>query len=195
MNEEGVQNLLYSYRIKHAVAIPNCGMIFGWESDFISVTKSFLAHDHEIKVSRADWLSELRKINADRGAGGYTNPKQHRSDMLKHAKRISAMVIEGQHVKDIHLPGRSSDWPSYHHEPPPNYFWMVTTRNVIKYGELPAYAGHIVVRFIDGKYRLVEIKPAPRLHRVKIFNHQLVALARGLSLRYWKTRGVHISGN
>jgi hypothetical protein len=45
----------------HIYTLPNSTVIFPWESDLISVTKSLYAHEYEIKISLADYKRDAHK--------------------------------------------------------------------------------------------------------------------------------------
>ena len=45
----------------HDVAVPNLTALYYWECDLLSVTKSRLAHEFEIKISRSDYLADKKK--------------------------------------------------------------------------------------------------------------------------------------
>lgn len=63
MTEADIQDTLYFVRQqdRHEAIVPNCGMVFGWEADLVSVTKAGLTHEHEIKISRSDFKADARK--------------------------------------------------------------------------------------------------------------------------------------
>jgi len=187
LTEALVQDLIYAWcsRAKHEITVPNCGTAWGYDSDVASVTRSRLGHEFEVKVSRADWLAELRQIRGDTSCA-----KRSRARNLAMAGEIAKAV------KAAHAEGRSHAVMDgrYHAHPPPSYFWMVTTPGIIKLEELPDYAGLMEVEpYRQGwvkahGYMLREARPAPRLHRVKMLDNQLMAMARGVTLRYWQQR-------
>ncbi|UQI41907.1 hypothetical protein [Vreelandella venusta] len=180
LSEAIVQDVVYAYCsvAKHEITVPNCGSVWGAEADIASVTKSRLGHAFEIKVSRADWLSELRQIRGDEPTA-----KHGRALVLSSAKERAEKTAE-MHAKGSNCCGRV----------PPNYFWMVTAPGIIQSDELPEYAGLMEIepyRFGNVKchgYMIREVRPAPRLHRVKLLDIQIMAMARGVSLRYWQQR-------
>ena len=185
LTEVIVQDVVYAwcYRAKHEITVPNCGSVWGPEADVVSMTKSRLGHAFEIKVSRSDWLAELRHI---RGAcnchgGRYDCAKQDRAKTLADAKAI-ALEAERMAAKGSNCGGLV----------PPSYFWVVTAPGIVQDGELPEYAGLMEVEpFRHGAVKahghmVREVRPAPRLHRVKMLDSQLMAMARGVTLRYWQ---------
>ena len=169
----------------HEMTVPNIGTLWQWESDLASVTRSDYAHDFEIKISRADWLAERRKI----AQGGRGNAKANRDHMLRHAKAIEAEETNPKPRKTYVVPGKTSRITKGAFYPP-NYFWIVAPEGVIKDGELPDYAGLIEIRFDErfGVYDTITRRKAPRLHGLKIADRQWRAMARGLSVRVWAER-------
>ncbi len=178
LTEALVQDVVYAWcaRAKHEITVPNCGSVWGPEADVASVTKACLGHAFEIKVSRADWLAELRQIR-----GEWRCAKWGRARTLANAKE-EAQKTEAMAAKGSNCCGLV----------PPSYFWMVTAPGIIRDGELPEYAGLMEVEpYQHGwvkahGYMIREVRPAPRLHRVKLLDSQLMAMARGVTLRYWQ---------
>lgn len=180
LTEAIVQDVVYAYcaAAKHEITVPNCGSVWGPEADIASVTKARLGHAFEIKVSRADWLAELRQIRGDEQTA-----KQGRAQVLANAKQ-HADKTAAMHARGSNCCGMV----------PPSYFWMVTAPGLIKSDELPEYAGLMEIepfRFGSVKshgYMVREVRPAPRLHSVKLLDKQVMAMARGVTLRYWQQR-------
>ena len=64
MNESKMQAVLMRWAMeekKHQLVIPNNTILYSWEADLISVTKTWLVHEFEVKVSRADFLKDKKK--------------------------------------------------------------------------------------------------------------------------------------
>lgn len=182
LTETTVQDAIYAYcqSRKHEITVPNCGTVFVYESDVASMTKSRIGHEFEVKVSRADWLAELRKI-----ASPESNAKRSRAARLNQAKGIADALKAAWTRGEIRC---GSDF-NYTEDPTPNYFWVVATPGIVKPDELPAYAGLMEVETYSFGNRLVQVTPAPRLHSLKMTDRQVLAMARGVSLRYWQQRG------
>lgn len=188
LTEAIVQDVIYAYcdAAKHQITVPNCGTVFMYESDIASMTKTRFGHEFEVKVSRADWLAELRKI-----ASSDSNSKRSRAKRLANAAAIaSALKAAWANGEE-----RCGEEFRFTQDPTPNYFWVVAPPGVVKAEELPEYAGLMEVepyRFGNHKahgYRLTQTKAAPRLHALKMTDRQVMAMARGVSLRYWQMRG------
>jgi len=185
LTESTAQSALYKWCASknHELVVPNCGMAFGWESDLVSVTKAGIAHEFEIKVSRSDWLAELR---ATRDGKPGQNPKASRALMLAGAAEIAGQLSKGGKAK---LSNDPTGFSYYTSEAPPNYWWLATAEDVAKPEEVPEYAGHVVI--IPGthiRYQFHIEKQAPKLHGRKISDRQWRSLARGACLRYWQIR-------
>jgi len=64
LTEYQIQNKLaqyLQYKKNHSFITPNTTMIFGWECDLISITKSNFIHEFEIKRSKADFKADSNK--------------------------------------------------------------------------------------------------------------------------------------
>ena len=64
MTERDIQNILYRHlkKLGHTMITPNAKYVFwGQENDLISVTKSGLIHEFEIKLSKADFFADFKK--------------------------------------------------------------------------------------------------------------------------------------
>lgn len=165
---------------KHEIVAPNIKNLYRWEADIISITKSTLVHEFEIKVSRADFL-------ADRN-------KKHKHGELKRAfsgdLRPVAKTEYQQRLFDMGIrPGRVRV---------PNYFWYVINGFDVSPEEVPPYAGTIKVvprntdredlglihdLFYFRDYMLIATRKAPRIHREKISEKRLLTFNRWLSYK------------
>jgi|SRR3972149_2314134 len=65
ISEHVIQSILMKWLMEekhHEFVIPNSTSLFGtWESDLVSVTKSGLLHEFEIKISRSDFKKDADK--------------------------------------------------------------------------------------------------------------------------------------
>lgn len=181
LTESLAQDLVYSwcYQAGHEITVPNCGTAWGYESDVASMTRARLGHEFEIKVSRADWLAELRQVR-----GGTRCAKRSRAEALNRARDI-ARELQAAHKRGRPHAVIGGRWYGF---PPPNYFWMVTAAGIIREGELPAWAGLMEIQDTARGYTLQTLRPAPRLHPMKMLDSQVMAMARGACLRYWQAR-------
>lgn len=62
-SERSIQAILMGWLLidrRHEIAIPNSTMFFQWEADMASVTKSFYAHEIEIKISKGDFARDVK---------------------------------------------------------------------------------------------------------------------------------------
>lgn len=175
ITESVLQRELYHWlqSAGHDLIVPNTSMAFGWESDLVSVTSAGYLCDYEIKVSRADWLRELRAANA---VGGYMVKAREIAKWARHEKLSGVSSVGPTNYRgDVNHPSR---------------FWVVAPEGVVADGELPAYAGLISVR-PHARLPALELekaKQAPMLHRNKASTRDVRTLARGLMLRLWDQR-------
>lgn len=64
MNESWMQARLMNYVLdsnNHEVAVPNLTALYYWECDLISVTRSGMVHEYEIKISQSDYRADFKK--------------------------------------------------------------------------------------------------------------------------------------
>src|SRR5262245_34079515 len=60
--EKNIQRALWMDRHRKGdlLSVPNCHL-YGWEADFLSLTRARLLYEYEIKISRADFRADQRK--------------------------------------------------------------------------------------------------------------------------------------
>jgi len=83
MEEFDLQNRLF-HRLHHMLVVPNT-LVFGWESDVVSVTTSGYMHEFECKVTEEDLRADSRKekfqqiieysVNSERNKNKFTGRK------------------------------------------------------------------------------------------------------------------------
>lgn len=64
MNEATMQAVIMRYAMeekKHEITIPNLTLFYRWEADVLSITKSMLVHEFEIKVAKSDYQRDREK--------------------------------------------------------------------------------------------------------------------------------------
>jgi len=107
------------------VMVPNTTVVFSWEADFIGVTRSGMAHEFEVKVSRTDLLSDLRALERVDGAKKSPPTKVFKYDVVL-GRRPAAREQRAT----------------------PNYFWFAVTSDLVVEAEqrLPHRFGIIAVR-------------------------------------------------
>lgn len=188
ITEAKVQNeLVRSVFPNHEIRLPNCGL-FGWECDLVSVTKAGISHEFEIKTSRSDWLAELRSIKK------HMTPKNHRAFILENSNTVESkfLLAEERGWRRVTIScdqtGRKTN--KLIEIVPPNYWWVVAPKGVVKDEELPSYAGLIEYEFNQSRGRIVFdfVTNAPKLHKLKLSNKQWRSLGRGAALRLWSLR-------
>jgi len=161
--EAYIQEILardFCIKKNHEMVVPNIKCTHGWwEADLLSITRSSLIHEFEIKCSRSDWRKELNQI---------TNDQIHPG-----RKRYRFETISEQFDSDDD------------HKSSPNYFWVVAPEGVVNVDELPPYAGLIHVYFFRGKPKIKKVVAARRIHPFKATDKEIMAMARGLNYRLW----------
>ena len=163
--EREIQQLLsdeYCIKKRHELSVPNITTVHGWwESDLLSMTKSYILHEFEIKTTRSDWLKEKRAIE------GLVESqcKIRRDDAL------SKQLLEKDDMGTA-----------------PNYFWLCGPINVFLEGEIPDYAGFIEVYQFRRKSRIRVIKQAPRLHSGKASDKIMFSMMRSLNFKFWNSK-------
>lgn len=64
MNESTMQAILMDYCMeekKHRLVLPNVTLLYRWEADLLSATKSWLVHEFEIKLTASDYAADMKK--------------------------------------------------------------------------------------------------------------------------------------
>lgn len=162
--------------------------LFDWESDMLSVAKSGLIYEFEVKTSRSDFRADFKKTEKHKILASYATNKlsTHKGSMMAeyHGPDDHAVEIEqyGRMEKmwyphtTIHI--KQLDGPLV----APNYFFYVCPVGVIPIDEVPKYAGLIMI----GENFTI-CRPAPRLHKVK-HNFQGAFLDK----YFWKYRNLAV---
>lgn len=124
------------------------------ECDFIAVLKTGFFHEFEIKVSRADFVADLRKK--------ITTGYQKVPDTIAHSgyrwekvgvKKHDLLTGAAANEKGIALP---------------KFFWFVAPVGVLPLSDLPTYCGLLEAdRDGYGRVRLYVTRPAPKLTSAK----------------------------
>lgn len=174
MTEFEMQDIFYWHlsRKQHSCIVPNV-FAYAWESDILSITKSGIVHEYEIKVS----LSDFRK----------DSDKADKHEILKTGSR-NLSDYEKRFIDN----GSGVTWCDYdpaskrvkHRRP--NYFYYACPQNLIPASEVPEHAGLI---YLSDKYSLFEfVKPAPILHKEKVEDKIKQHIITSFMFKYWKLR-------
>jgi len=161
MTEARIQRILHQHFRKSLAIVPNV-FFFGQESDILRVMKNGWVVEYEIKLSKSDFRSDLRK----KGRHKYM------------AERIVEPVsywYKGSHTHRMaKSPELAKSWTI------PNRFAFVCPKGLLEPEDMPEYAGlyHI-------SSTVITIKTPPLLHREKISNGSLKRLISVLSRRLW----------
>jgi len=160
LTEAAIQDLLYFHCTSkgHILVNPN-SCVFGWESDFISVTKTLMVHEFEIKISKSDFRAD--------------------ADKEKHATLLNP-------VKTIYpeYPSLRRDITLHR----PNYFYYVCPDYVAGPADMPDHAALIHVVPWGNRWMLKPVTRIRRIHNEPIEQKRLIQLSRSLMYRYWRQR-------
>lgn len=101
--ERSIQNALYFFcdRKRHRFMVPNVQM-FGWESDFVSVTRDGYVYEYEVKISRSDFRLDLQKerhlhltgLHAGEPAGLWPTSKRRGANYLYYAAPADLLNVD-----------------------------------------------------------------------------------------------------
>ena len=160
LTEAAIQDLLYYHCVSkgHLLVNPN-SCVFGWESDFISVTKSLMVHEFEIKISRSDFKADAKK---EKSAILVDPVKTLYPDFPRMTRQITLRR--------------------------PNYFYYVVPKDLIAADEVPDYAGLIYACPWYDRGILRVVKKVKRIHDEPIDQKHLIQLCRSVMFRYWRAR-------
>ncbi|WP_321331850.1 hypothetical protein [uncultured Bacteroides sp.] len=113
--------------------------VFGWESDYLALTRSGYWYEIEVKISRSDFNADMKKVQ-------------------KHNILSSKISIDGKSYSSSnnkHLFNR------------PNYFYYAVPEGLITKEEVPDYAGLIYIDEYKF-YRIAKMAPAIHKDKIKI---------------------------
>jgi NTP pyrophosphatase (non-canonical NTP hydrolase) len=159
--------------------VSNKHLLRWFECDFLSITKSDFLTEFEIKQSRSDFRRD------------FTDKK------VKHAwlegKRATDLLIESdpsgkETVVESFSPNfiGSQQTIKMNDYIGPNYFYYVCPNSLIKFEEIPSYAGLIYVRENSTNTpSLSIIKKAPLLHKVKVTEDTKISILKRFMYDYW----------
>ena len=161
MTEFEIQNIIYYKYLQHNsfLVLPN-SFVFGWEADIVVITRTLFIHEFEIKISRSDFLADLKKDK-------HEDIKRY---IDKRSEDELGFHLELEYTRKIRKPA--------------NYFWYVCPEGVIKKEEIPAYAG---LYYLKWNTLYVQVK-APRIHKEKIDPRDALQLCGSINGRYWDKR-------
>jgi hypothetical protein len=149
---------LYAASLGHEWITPNV-MLYGWESDLLTVTPQLQMCEIEIKCTLGDLKQDLKK------------PK-HSAGLLMNGSRTGRKTGAEGHPRAI--PCRR-----------PNYFCFAMPCAIYRgrsKPHIPSYAG---VYTVDEQGRVFEERRPIQLHSEKVPAAELLSLARRIHHRYW----------
>lgn len=131
---------------------------YNWESDFFILRQNGYCIEFEIKISRADFFNDKKKVDKhlilENGKCVVEKSKQiFNEDKFR---KIEYIKYQEEQIHDFR----------------PNKFYYVVPENLIKLDEIPKYAGLL---YIDDLNQIIIVKEAPFLHKNKLnFNDKFV---------------------
>jgi hypothetical protein len=161
-SEKSIQKALKRYVLKksHWLFVPNIYIFGGWEMDFMSITKSDLITEYEIKISKSDYLNDFKK-------------KKH---LIFEKKLEYAGNLRKLEYRNLLGVLKNQRYPNYFYYVVPNHLEQEVKKT------LPKYAGLIVV-YESGSIR--QVVRAKRLHTKKnVTKNLLKKVAISLAYRY-----------
>lgn len=160
MTEAEIQKILYrQLEASRSVdaALPNFYLLMDkYEADLVVLRSSGYVIEMEIKVSRADFLSDLRN-------------KTEKHALIEQGDTMFKFAGGGQvEFRSSHLPNR---------------YYFVCPDGILKADDIPGHAGLIYVEPGREYYRVE--KKAPLLHKNKVGPDLMVKMLRSYNRRFW----------
>lgn len=134
--------------------------LFDWESDLFTLTKSGYSIEVEVKISRADFLADFKKVDK------HLLLSSHNKKHVRHRYRDYATDWGYDGGGKFHkLDGLACEVSFCDPKTKiPNRFYYACPSGLIKVDDLPPYAGLL---WVDEKGHVDQVKQAPLLHKVK----------------------------
>ncbi|ATI17470.1 hypothetical protein AP1_0043 [Aeromonas phage AP1] len=166
LTESDIQGYFGTYfpmQKKYDLIVPNCFYTHDLEADLLAFRKSGFRDEFEIKISRADFKNDVKKmvkIWPERDNG-----RRYKADLEEMTKYEA--LEKGRLL---------------------NYFWYIVPHGLITPEEIPTFAGLMYIETVNRhnqKYQFRVIKDAKRLHGNKSSQEDYDKSLRKLGYRYW----------
>lgn len=176
LTENLVQDIIgqYEQHIKrYDVMVPRCMTQLDSEADILAIRKSGFCDEFEIKLSRADFLKDRKKIvnyrpskiNVGEDKAWFMSNSAERAKLAPWQKLKLDALIDGDMI--------------------PNYFWYVIKEHIVDYSDIPEFAGLIEIN----QHGLVKVTRSPtKLHNRKLSFESRFRYSSLLNERFWKYR-------
>lgn len=163
----------YYHNNKHVLSN---SFIFDWESDIFTLAASGYAIEVEIKISRADYLADFKKVDKHRLL---TN---HSRNHCLYRKNYTDGATFGYGYGDYQKLDGLACWIEFckPKDKIPNKFYYACPEGLIKIEDLPPYAG---LMWISDRGAVSIKKQAPFLHKNKIIKETDL-----LDKYYWRVK-------
>lgn len=147
------------------IAVPNCYTSHDNEADLFFIRKSGLCDEVEVKISRTDLLSDKNKrVHYRQSTPDDWYWKEKGLEFAPYTKPKYEALLCG--------------------EMPANYFWYAIKQGIGDVGDIPDFAGLIIV--LDNGNISIARQPK-RLHSQKLTSDEKYNIARKLGYRFWKS--------
>lgn len=167
--------------------IPNCYTSHDNEADAFAIRRSGICDEFEIKLSRADFLNDAKKIVQWRDCEYWsrTIPESKNgkidTEWMNETRKLSCkekkkLVAPWQKLKYNAL--QDGDMAA-------NYFWYVVKSGIAHIDEFPEFAGVI---FVNEYGDFNRVRMPKKLHKNKIEPEEKYRLAKKLAYRFWDYR-------
>jgi hypothetical protein len=150
-----IQQRLESHYGNHNYKLSN-SYVFGWESDFFSISDTGYVYEFEIKLSRSDFKADFKKSD------------KHK--LFENCKKDKVILNDGSYWITEYKNGERirTDFTRISIVDPkekiPNKFFYVCPKGLLDIKEIPRYAGLIEIE----DYHVNIVKNAPFLHKNKL---------------------------
>lgn len=185
-NEQNMIDLIAKNQVcfctSYDILVPNCYTQYDNEADLFAIRKSGLCDEFEIKISRADFFNDAKKVVKFREIQEY-NPKALSDD--------HKWLYDNPNFYNSKKSGLVAPWQKLKYEALPNgdmstnYFWYVIKKGEVELHEIPEFAGVI---FIDETGDFHRMRQPKKLHNSKISAEDKYKCARKLAYRFWDYR-------
>ena len=164
MNESKIQNALYEGLLAGSqICVPNYTPSNWWECDLMHITKAGYMVEHEIKLSKSDFMADAKKEKFGMAVGRSGNQSDFKHDLLRQGDSRG-----------------------------PRQFWFVVSQSIVDSIEIPEFAGlKVVSETVYGTQTYLDInvvKKAPFLHKEKVHPSVVSHAESVFYYRYWNLR-------
>ena len=133
--------------------------LFGWESDFLSMSGSGYLVEVEIKTSYSDYVRDFKKDRSGKLSRGFGFYPEVRGESYRWVRGVGG-ILEKRMLGMSPLVYKR-------HLIPNRFLYCFPDEDWARRIEVPVYSGKLLCD--EGRGRLLEVVKAPLLHRNKLF--------------------------